>query len=300
MVDASDAKVSTFHFDMHDHGKVRKSSHYLQVVGRHNSVPSMSNSAGLNVPSMSHSANEDDMDEAELGKSMKIVVDEESPKSATEHPDPMKVDNVDNKTEDTDLRVDPDDHDQIAPQSPDENDQLQPRAVSEELSLEKLDIQMEIVELGKEDLPELKSEYKLDSNRIDQLCRGCGVNSSKITGDQLALCEEIIGKESEIKKPFVIILVVWFFVSLFSILKKDEVTGTQPHCFFLFSCTIMVTLMAHVLNRRGIRMQCDVLDHYFLSSPHHGWSIVLYDAERVRLLSGQDQQSLLGASCWRH
>lgn len=85
------------------------------------------------------------------------------------------------------------------------------------------EIKVDIVEVTKDELPAFPDSADVD--RIHRLSRGCGVDSKEMTGDKLALCEQILAKEAEVKRPAAVLLVVWLFVSAFSILKKEEVTG---------------------------------------------------------------------------
>eukprot|EP00486_Rosalina_sp_Unknown_P008215 CAMPEP_0201592216 /NCGR_PEP_ID=MMETSP0190_2-20130828/190163_1 /ASSEMBLY_ACC=CAM_ASM_000263 /TAXON_ID=37353 /ORGANISM="Rosalina sp." /LENGTH=490 /DNA_ID=CAMNT_0048050873 /DNA_START=503 /DNA_END=1972 /DNA_ORIENTATION=- len=66
---------------------------------------------------------------------------------------------------------------------------------------------------------------KAESAEITTLADGCGVDPSAITSDKIELCQEFIDKESETLKPMLYILVVWVAVSLFAILRKDDITG---------------------------------------------------------------------------
>eukprot|EP01083_Nonionella_stella_P288076 980493_1 len=65
------------------------------------------------------------------------------------------------------------------------------------------------------------------SKAIVEIANGCGVPSSQITEDKVEICTSFVERETQILKPSAIILVVWFFVSLFSILKKESITGVD-------------------------------------------------------------------------
>eukprot|EP01084_Bolivina_argentea_P288082 494404_1 len=60
---------------------------------------------------------------------------------------------------------------------------------------------------------------------IRKLSQGTGCDPSQITIDKIELCQEMLTRESQIMSPVIIILIVWFFVSIFSIIKKKEFTG---------------------------------------------------------------------------
>eukprot|EP01084_Bolivina_argentea_P277094 472952_1 len=60
---------------------------------------------------------------------------------------------------------------------------------------------------------------------INQLAKGCGVDPAAITDDKVELCKEFIERESQVLKPSVAILVVWFCVSFFNMVKK-----AMPDC----------------------------------------------------------------------
>eukprot|EP01084_Bolivina_argentea_P277093 472951_1 len=60
---------------------------------------------------------------------------------------------------------------------------------------------------------------------IDELADGCGCDPSLITPDKVEICKAFIHKEAQVNKPFGIILLVWLFVSMFAILRKEEFTG---------------------------------------------------------------------------
>jgi len=62
---------------------------------------------------------------------------------------------------------------------------------------------------------------KIKRERADSL----GVDPSVITSDKTELCESFIDRESEVLKPMLYILCVWIAVSLFAILRKDDITG---------------------------------------------------------------------------
>jgi len=65
------------------------------------------------------------------------------------------------------------------------------------------------------------------SKMIKELAFGCGVDPAQITADKVEVCKDIILRESQILQPAGVILIVWFFVSLFAILKKENITGVM-------------------------------------------------------------------------
>ncbi len=62
---------------------------------------------------------------------------------------------------------------------------------------------------------------------IRKLSLATGCDESQITMDKIEMCQEMLSRESQITKPAFIILIVWFFVSIFSIIKKKEFSGIE-------------------------------------------------------------------------
>ena len=93
-------------------------------------------------------------------------------------------------------------------------------AVTEAADVEAV-VGVAMAERRRDDDPERTADV---SNR-ERLAACCGVAAKQVTADQVAVCSDIVEREANVARPLLVIAVEWFVVSLFSILRKDRITG---------------------------------------------------------------------------
>merc|ERR1712013_538018 len=67
----------------------------------------------------------------------------------------------------------------------------------------------------------------LSSSERERLALCCGVSASEVNSSTVSVCAEIVAREANVVRPLVLISAVWAVTSLFSILRKDAITGVE-------------------------------------------------------------------------